>query len=97
MKFRKKMKSISKLKTIALSLMMAAFLSIPTISNAQDRGLFGLGKSSADDEFNNRGDNDFSITVENQSFGQTVPIGSGIIILLGVSLSYIALKKKEDE
>ena len=34
--------------------------------------------------------------VEIQTF-QEVPLGSGIAILIGAGLGYIALKKKEDE
>ena len=70
--------------------------------NAQDRGLFGLGKSSADFDYSysnrdglmninsNTGDG-----ITNESFG--APLGSGIAILIGAGLGYVALKKKEDE
>ena len=50
---------------------------------------------------NSRGDrtviDDMSITAENQTFGQAAPLGSGLIVLLGAGLGYVALKKKEDE
>ena len=36
------------------------------------------------------------LTVNTQDFGQ-VPLGSGIAILIGAGLGYVALKKKEDE
>ena len=36
-------------------------------------------------------------TINNQIFGQTVPVGSGVIILLAAGASYAVLKRKEDE
>ena len=33
----------------------------------------------------------------NDGFGNNAPIGSGIAILIGAGLGYVALKKKEDE
>ena len=36
-------------------------------------------------------------TIDNQTFGQPVPMGSGVIILLAASAGYAALKRKEDE
>ena len=35
--------------------------------------------------------------ISNYGLGETVPVGSGIVILLGAGLGYVALKKKEDE
>ena len=37
------------------------------------------------------------LNVEIQSFQDPVPLGSGIAILIGAGLGYVALKKKEDE
>ena len=73
-------------------------------------GLFGFSDQfvgeglfqSGDEEFVRvglfqiRGEVEMNLTVEIQSF-QEVPLGSGIVILLGASLGYVALKKKEDE
>lgn len=36
-------------------------------------------------------------TINNQTFGQPVPIGSGMIILLAAGAGYAILKRKEDE
>lgn len=36
-------------------------------------------------------------TIDNQIFGQPVPMGSGVIILLVAGAGYAALKRKEDE
>ena len=47
-------------------------------------------------EFNNRSGETFSIS--NNGIGQSeAPLGGGIAILIGASLGYVALKKKEDE
>ncbi len=35
--------------------------------------------------------------ISNYGIGETVPMGSGLVILLGAGLGYAALKKKEDE
>ena len=35
--------------------------------------------------------------ISNYGIGEEVPVGSGLVILLGASLGYVALKKKEDE
>ena len=47
-------------------------------------------------ELNNRGGENFSIST--QDFGQDVPLGSGVILLVGAGLGYAAFKRrKEDE
>jgi len=38
-----------------------------------------------------------SYSITNYGIGETVPMGSGLVILLGAGLGYVALKKKEDE
>ena len=35
--------------------------------------------------------------IDNQTFGQTVPVGSGVILLLAAGAGYAILKRKEDE
>ncbi|MBQ3946397.1 MAG: hypothetical protein II670_12440 [Alphaproteobacteria bacterium] len=103
MKFKRKMKRISKRKAILLSLLLAVFLLTPIFSNAQKGGLFGYGNydESYDNSFGvtNRGltnINDNGETgIVNQTFGE-VPISSGIIIMLVASAGYVLLKKKED-
>lgn len=104
MKFKRKMKRISKRKAILLSLMMAVFLLTPIFSNAQTGGLFGYGKydNSYDNSYGetNRGImniNDSGETgIVNQTFGEPVPIGSGVAVLLIAGAGYMFLKKKED-
>ena len=36
-------------------------------------------------------------TIDNQVFGQSVPLGSGMLILLAAGAGYATLKRKEDE
>ena len=64
-------------------------------------GLFGFGKGFESDSrlFGNRGAINDNITggITNVSFGQEVPLGGGIAIMLVAGLGYVALKKKEDE
>ena len=64
-------------------------------------GLFGFGKGFESDSrlFGNRGAINDNITggITNVSFGQEVPLGGGIAIMLVAGLGYVALKKKEDK
>ena len=39
---------------------------------------------------------DISEDLNNQAFGQEVPIGSELLILLGAATGYLIIKKKED-
>ena len=47
--------------------------------------------------FNIRGNATITVGIQNDSFGEEAPLGSGLVILLGVGLGYVALKKKEDK
>ena len=51
-------------------------------------GLFGKGGAINDN---------ISGGITNGDFGEEVPLGSGLVILLGAGLGYVALKKKEDK
>lgn len=94
-----------KQKAFVLSVTMAALMLSPITSNAQyNENKYGLqewGKTSLlgkqDGQGSLRGDGDMSITAQNQTFGQAAPLGSGLVVLLGAGLGYVALKKKEDE
>lgn len=81
------------LKAIVLSLGLAVMTLAANNLNAQDRGLFGCGASESELANRNAGT---SFTVNTQDFGQDAPLGSGIAILIGAGLGYVALKKKED-
>ena len=96
-----------KLKAIVLSLGLAAGMMLPASASAQ--GVFGdmLDNYYAEKEqttqsggalLSGNGDRrgGMGIDVNTQDFGQA-PLGSGIAILIGAGLGYVALKKKEDE
>ena len=93
-------------KAVALSLAMATAISLPLVASAQE-GLFQRGVSdetcsSAVNEKETSGMFGYRNTqttgvINNQVFGQSVPIGSGVLILLAAGAGYAALKRKEDE
>ena len=93
-----------KLKSIVLSMVLAAGMLLPVSSFAQEGGkggMFGRGDLFESGglfrglmDANGDGDPEFDIT--NDDFVEA-PLGSGIVILLGAGLGYVALKKKEDE
>ena len=94
-----------KLKTLVLSLGLAAMM-MPATMNAQiNHGLLHNPYKDHDDSRrgmmnSNRDVNGSDLTVYTQDFGQeapSAPLGSGIDILIGAGLGYVALKKKEDE
>ena len=90
------------LKAIVLSLGLAAMM-LPANAMAQGTskrpgGLFGLNDLFAGEGlFQTKGEEEaLDLNVEIQSF-EEAPLGSGIVILIGAGLGYVALKKKEDE
>ena len=98
-----------KLKSIVFSMVVAAGMLLPMGASAQNdvrqgglfstedydgtsnsRGLFGITLQAVDE----------SDGIINLGIGQDeedAPLGSGIAILIGAGLGYVALKKKEDE
>ena len=97
-----------KLKAIVLSLGLAAGMMLPASASAQ--GVFGdmLDNYYAEKEqttqsggalLSGNGDRrgGIGINATIQGFEEPVPLGSGIVILIGAGLGYVALKKKEDE
>ena len=90
------------LKAIVLSLGLGAIM-LPANAMAQGTskrpgGLFGLNDLfAAEGLFQNRSEEqNLVLNVEIQPF-EEAPLGSGIAILIGAGLGYVALKKKEDE
>ena len=90
------------LKAIVLSLGLAAMM-LPANAMAQGTskrpgGLFGLNDLfAAEGLFQNRSEEqNLVLNVEIQPC-EEAPLGSGIAILIGAGLGYVALKKKEDE
>ena len=90
------------LKAIVLSLGLAAMM-LPANAMAQGTskrpgGLFGFNDLFATEGlFQNRSEEqELELIVEIQPF-EEAPLGSGIAILIGAGLGYVALKKKEDK
>ena len=90
------------LKASVLSLAMAALMLLPLTTNAQyNENKYGLqewGQTSllGRQDGGDRSGGTSSGEISNYGIGQSVPLGSGIIVLLGAGLGYAALKKKED-
>ena len=95
------------MKTIVFSLVLAAITLTANNLNAQNddsRGMLGRGPSSESSAhgartlFHKNADRgDVGINgITNDDFGSNAPLGSGIAILIGAGLGYVALKKKED-
>ena len=90
------------LKAIVLSLGLGAMM-LPANAMAQGTskrpgGLFGLNDLFATEGlFQTRVEEEaLNLNVETP-FQDPAPLGSGIAILIGAGLGYVALKKKEDE
>lgn len=84
---------------------MAVALSLPIGVAAQglfQRGVtdeiyYGLGGAEkTTGMFGNRGVQTTGI-IDNQTFGQEVPLGSGIIVILAVGAGYAVLRRKEEK
>ena len=96
-----------KLKAIVLSMVLAAGMLLPASATAQEDseelgGLFGkngfLGsRGTGLFEISEQKGEDKEYGITNQGIGEPAPLGSGLFILLGAGLGYVALKKKEDE
>ena len=78
-------------------LAIAAGLLLSTSLSAQEQGgLFSRGNTA---DFTERGlmnRSGVSGGLNNQAFGQDVPLGSGLLILFGAAVGYAIIKKKED-
>ena len=94
-----------KLKTLVFSLGLAALMVPATLDAQINRGLLQNPYKSQDDHRQGAmgrgtldipGNSEEGIT--NSGIGESeAPLGSGLVILLGAGLGYVALKKKEDE
>ena len=97
------MKKADSLKAIVLSLGLAALMAPATMNAQINRGLLQNPYKDHDNSRRNesmmRAGDPKSIKgdITNDGFGNNAPIGSGLVILLGAGLGYVALKKKEDE
>ena len=91
------------LKAIVLSLGLVTMM-LPASAMAQKTterpgGLFGPNDQSRTSLLNQKTVNgeEWDLNVGTQPFQDPAPLGSGIAILIGAGLGYVALKKKEDE
>ena len=94
------MKKQKVLKNIVFSIGLAVITLTANNLSAQDRGLFGRGEKSVSNNngLMNRGSITGGDGITNGDFGEPeAPLGSGIAILIGAGLGYVALKKKEDK
>ena len=98
------MKAKKTLKAIALSLGLAAMMAPATLDAQINHGL--LQNPYRDQNTNRRNESSLrqdgtNITgneFTNGNFGEVpAPLGSGLFILIGAGLGYVALKKKEDK
>lgn len=99
------MKGVKTKKSVFVAFVMMAFWLSPVGLFAQG-GLFqrgvtdevycGYGSSAERSGLFDHRSQETGI-IDNQTFGQTVPVGSGIAILLVAGAGYAALKRKEDE
>ncbi len=88
------MKTKKTLKALVLSLAMAIGMLLPATMQAQTDGFFRGGN----DNYENRGDvtipgNDES-GISNYGIGETVPLGSGLLILTAVGAGYAISRRK---
>jgi len=91
------------LKAFVLSLGLAALMAPATLNAQINHGL--LNNPYKDNSNKNHGmlnqqgnrSGGMEINVITQGFEEPAPLGSGIVILIGAGLGYVALKKKEDE
>jgi LPXTG-motif cell wall-anchored protein len=97
------MNNNKKLKAIVLSLGLAAMMAPATMNAQINRGL--LQNPYKDHDNSRRNESMMRVgdpkpiegDITNDGFGNNAPIGSGLAILIGAGLGYVALKKKEDE
>ena len=97
--------TMKKQKGARLALAMTALSLLPMGAFAQeglfqrgvtDEAYYGFGGTKENNSFFNRNVETIGI-INNQTFGQEVPVGSGLFILLAAGAGYAILKRKEDE
>lgn len=95
-----------KTKAHVLSLAMVFALTIPLGASAQeglfqrgvsDEAYYGYGSANSKTDLLGHRSMGATGTIDNQIFGQPVPMGSGVILLLAAGAGYVILKRKEDE
>ncbi len=82
----------TRLKAMMLSLTVAAMLLLPTTSTAQSDGFF----KNYDNGDRTGDDTEITGGLTNADFGESAPLGSGLLVMLAAGAGYVILKKKED-
>ncbi len=86
------MKRTTKLKVFVLSLAMALIMLLPMTTNAQSDGFF---RSSGENYDNRAGEGDnVSGGVSNYGIGETVPVGSGLLIMVAAGAGYAVARRR---
>ena len=70
---------------------------ISLVYQTRPEGLFGRNNQSGASILYRTEEKVLDLNVGIQPFQEPAPLGSGIVILIGAGLGYVALKKKEDE
>lgn len=92
-------KSRVKIKMPILAMVAGLFLSASLSAQEQNNrqgGLFGQENTTENTERGLMNRSNVSGGLNNQAFGQNVPLGSGLVVLFGVAIGYAIIKKKED-
>lgn len=92
-------KSRLKIKMLILTMAVGLFLSTSLFAQEQNNrqgGLFSQQNTSENTERGLMNRSTVSGGLNNQAFGQNVPLGSGLFILFGAAAGYAIIKKKED-
>lgn len=85
------MQGKKRLKALALSLILAGGIMLPTTTKAQIDGFF----KNENEDYTNR-DVTPSGEMTTQNFGDYAPVGNGLLIMFAAGAGYVFLKKKED-
>ena len=100
------MNSLNKRKAKVFSMALMVAMSLTLGASAQeglfqrgvaDEAYYGFGETNGKTELLGHRNVQTTGTINNQIFGQSVPVGSGVLILLAAGAGYAALKRKEDE
>jgi len=97
--------SKSKKRALVFSLAVSMVLALPVGTLAQglfqrtvtDEEYYGAGNAKGKNGLLGNRNAQTTGAINNQVFGQPVPLGSGLTILLMAGAGYVALKRKENE
>ena len=103
-KTSKRQKFGRKTKALALSMLLSTALPIGALAQdglfqhgISDEAYYGFGSAKENQSLFGQRNVETSGVINNQIFGQSVPVGSGVVILLAAGAGYAILKRKEDE